>query len=354
VIMGKHYTKILATSLCLLSAAISQAQDIHFSQFYENAILRNPGLTGIFSGDYKVGVNYRTQWAQISTPFTTMLMSAEMRKQVNEETGDCVSFGLTATYDQAGTINFNSLQVYPAIAYNKALEDNHGTFLTMGFAAGYIQRTTDPSKMTFSSQYVQGEYAASNGSGETMNFNSVSHFDMGAGLSLNSSLGPKNAVNYYIGASAFHILRPKNAFNENDFYTKLNMKWSGNMGIKAQVSNQFGLVIHANYMNQAPYTETILGGMISYSAVDQNAKPFTLYIGSFYRFGDAIIPTLKLDYKMYSVTLSYDMNNSNLKTASNGMGGFEISLYARGFMKKGSVVDMIKCPRFEVLTNNMN
>ena len=48
------------------------------------------------------------------------------------------------------------------------------------------------------------------------------------------------------------------------------------------------------------------------------------------------------------------MNNSNLKTASNGMGGFEISLYARGYFKKESIVDMIKCPRFESLTNYMN
>lgn len=352
--MEKNYTKVLAVALCLFGATASKAQDIHFSQFYENAILRNPGLTGIFSGDYKGGVNYRSQWGQISVPFTTILASAEMRKVVNDETGDCVSFGLTATYDKAGSINFNSMQIYPAIAYNKALEDAHGTFLTLGFAGGYIQRTTDPSKMTFSSQYQQGSYSGANASGETINFNSVQHFDMGAGLSLNSSIGQKNNVNYYIGASAYHILRPKNAFNKADAFTRLNMKWSGNLGVKAQFSNQFGLVLHANYTNQAPYTEMIAGGLISYRAVDQNAKPFTLYLGSFYRFGDAIIPTLKLDYKMYSVTVSYDMNNSNLKTASNGMGGFEISLYARGFFKRESVVDMIKCPRFEVLTEGMN
>ena len=353
--MGKHYTKTLAAALCLLSAAtVSNAQDIHFSQFYENAILRNPGLTGIFSGDYKGGVNYRSQWGQISVPFTTMLASAEMRKVVNEETGDCVSFGLTATYDKAGSINFNSLQIYPAIAYNKALEDAHGTFLTLGFAGGYIQRTTDPSKMTFSSQYVGGEWSGSNASGETINFNSVQHFDLGAGVSLNSSIGDKNNVNYYVGASAFHILRPKNAFNKTDAFTRLSMKWSGNLGVKAQFTNQFGLVVHANYTNQQPYEEMIVGGLLSYRTVDQNAKPFTFYIGSFYRFGDAIIPTVKMDYKMCSVTVSYDMNNSNLKTASNGLGGFEISLYARGYFTKESIVDMIKCPRFESLTNYMN
>lgn len=347
--MGQKFTKLLTAALCVVSAATVNAQDIHFSQFYENAILRNPGLTGIFSGDVKGGVNYRSQWGQISIPFTTVLASVEMRKQVNEETGDCVSFGLTATHDKAGSIDFASLQVYPAIAYNKALEDAHGTFLTLGFAAGYIQRSTNPAKMTFSSQYQNGQYNPSNANGETMNFNRVNHFDMGAGLSLNSSLGARNNVNYYIGASAYHILRPKNAFNNSDAFTRLNMKWQGNLGIKAQITNQFGLLVHANYTNQAPYNEMILGGLLSYRTTDQNAKPFTFYIGSFYRFRDAIIPTLKMDYKMYSVTVSYDLNNSGLKTASNGMGGFEISLYARGFFKRESIVDMIKCPRFEVL-----
>jgi type IX secretion system PorP/SprF family membrane protein len=350
VIMGKNYSKLFAAALCMFGATVTDAQDIHFSQFYENAILRNPGLTGIFSGDYKGGVNYRSQWGQISVPFTTVLASAEMRKQLNEETGDCVSFGLTATYDQAGSIDFNSLQVYPAIAYNKALEDAHGSFLTLGFAAGYIQRTTNPSKMTFSSQYVNGEWSGSNGSGETINFNQVNHFDMGAGLSFNSSMGRSNNVNYYIGVSAFHVLRPRNAFSNTDYFTRLNMKWQGNLGIKAQLSNQFGLLIHGNYSIQSPYEEIIAGALLSYSASDQNARPFTFYLGSFYRVKDAIIPTLKLDYKTYSVTVSYDMNNSNLKTASNGMGGFEISLYARGFFKRESIVDMIKCPRFEVLT----
>ena len=31
-----------------------QAQDIHFSQFYESTILRNPSLIGLFEGAYKI------------------------------------------------------------------------------------------------------------------------------------------------------------------------------------------------------------------------------------------------------------------------------------------------------------
>ena len=68
----------------------------------------------------------------------------------------------------------------------------------------------------------------------------------------------------------------------------------------------------------------------------------------FYRLNDAIIPTFKVDYNSYSFTMSYDINTSSLKTASNGMGGFEISVYSRGFLSIGIwAQDKTKCPRFE-------
>lgn len=347
--MGRTSTKLYIAVLCIMGVTTAHAQDIHFSQFYENAIIRNPGLTGIFSGDVKGGINYRTQWNEISVPFTTALVSAEYRKQINDETGDCASFGLTATYDKAGTINFASMQVYGAAAYNKALEDAHGSFLTLGFAGGYIQRSIDQSKATFSSQYQQGSYNSGNASGETMAFRNISNFDLGAGVSLNSSMGAAHNVNYYIGASAYHILKPRQSFDDNNAYVRLRTKWSGNLGVKTQFTNQMGMVIHANYSNQNPYQELIFGGLFSYKMTDQFAQQFTFYAGSFFRWKDAFIPTVKIDYRTYSVTFSYDVNTSGLKTASNSMGGFEISLYARGTFKKENMAEIIKCPRFEQL-----
>ena len=136
--MIKYIKHLAVLTLTLVVAEQSKAQDIHFSQFYENAILRNPALTGIFSGDYKAGVNYRNQWSNISVPFQTVLASVESRISVNEDVGDMLSFGVTATYDRAGSISFNSFQVYPAVNFNKALEDKHQSYLSTGFTAGYI------------------------------------------------------------------------------------------------------------------------------------------------------------------------------------------------------------------------
>lgn len=343
--------KVLLTVLICSGVYGAIAQDIHFSQFYENAILRNPALTGIFSGDYKAGVNYRTQWSNISVPFNTAIASAETRVATNKEAGDYLSFGVCATYDKAGSIDFTSVQVYPAINYNKSMEDVHNTYLSVGFTAGYIQRSVDMNKMTFSSQYING-FNASNPSGENMTFRSVQNYDLGAGVSLNSSAGSNNQVNYYIGAAAYHVTQPNQSFKDQGQFIRLTTKWTGNIGVKYLIKDQYAVTLHFNYTNQSPYQEIIGGGLLSWKSVAQNIPNFTLYAGAFYRVGDAIIPTIKMDYDVYSITLSYDANTSSLKPASNGYGGYEISLYLRGIYKRQArATDATRCPGFENLNN---
>ena len=61
--------------------------------------------------------------------------------------------------------------------------------------------------------------------------------------------------------------------------------------------------------------------------------PFTGYfsesgvaVGAHYRVGDAIIPSMWLEVGNFALGVSYDVNISNLRTASNARGGMEISL----------------------------
>lgn len=325
------------------------AQDIHFSQFYETAPMRNPALLGIFSGDYKAGVNYRKQWGTISVPFQTVLASAETHTVINREVGDYLSFGVCATYDRAGTIDFNSVQVYPAINYNKAIEGKHNSYLSVGFAGGYIQRSIDLSKATFSSQYnLSSGYNPSVPTGESLTSNKMQYYDVGAGVSINSAMFPDNRINYYLGVAAYHLTKPKNSFY-NDPLMNMKVKWSANMGFKATLTEPFALTGHFNYMKQGNYQETIFGGLLSWqSPTETSSTNFSLYAGAFYRYKDAIIPTVKLDYQRYSVTISYDLNTSKLKAATGGVGGFELSLFTRGIYKKNAQGgDQYRCPHFE-------
>src|SRR3954467_10237807 len=83
-------------------AAVFAQADIHFSQFYETSILRNPALTGIFGDDFKLGAYYRNQWNSISNPFPTFLVPAETLFPISAPFEDFISFGLLSYYEKAG------------------------------------------------------------------------------------------------------------------------------------------------------------------------------------------------------------------------------------------------------------
>ena len=203
--------------------------------------------------------------------------------------------------------------------------------------------------MTFSSQYNNGQFEGSNPTEEDMTFKTIHNYDLSTGVSFNSSLGEDNRVNYYIGAAAYHLTKPKQTFSNSEVFSQLNTKWNANIGVKYIVNSEVALTFHFNYSVQRPYQELVYGGLVSWKNIsDVPMKNFTVYAGLFSRIQDALIPTLKCDYQNYSVTLSYDINNSSLKPATNTYGGFEISLIYRGKINwPERATDRVQCPRFE-------
>lgn len=330
--------------VCFFACGFAGAQDIHFSQFFENAALRNPALTGIYSGDYKVSANYRSQWGSFVVPFQTALVSAETKALLREQTRDYLSFGLTAVHDKAGSLDFTSTSVYGAVNYNKALGIESPTYLSVGLCGGYIQRGFDVSKMRFASQFSGGTYNPAASTGETMNFESLHHWDASAGISLSGAFTRK--VNYYIGGAGYHISKPQESYYDASFI-RLTTRWSGNAGINARLGHGFGLTIHANYQYQDPYQEIIAGGMISHSFRTKEGGQKVIFSGGcFYRYQDAVIPMMQMEYSNWALTMSYDVTLASKRMYLSGFGGYELSLSLRGTYNHRASTE-IKCPRFE-------
>ena len=346
----RKYLTGLSVSILLGLSVNSNAQDIHFSQFYENAMLRNPALTGIFTGDYKIGFDYRSQWGTVATPFNTVMLSGETKVLVSKDLGDFLSFGLVTTFDKAGVVNFNSTQVYPAIAYNKSMEDNYNSYLSVGLTGGYVNRSVDMSKMTFSSQFQGGTYDPANPSGEFATYKRLNYADIGAGISFNSSLDERGIFNYYLGASAYHINTPTVVFTGADVIS-LPMKWQFNAGFHTSFNQNFGITVHGNYSLMQPYRELVVGGLFTWRSVPVGLPSiFAISFGAFVRTSDAFIPTIKIEYKDVTFGFSQDVTNSALATGASGAAATEISIYVRGgYAHKKDPRDPILCPRFEDL-----
>lgn len=351
--MKRILRNVSATILAGIALQAS-AQDAHYSQFYENSLLRNPALVGIFTGDYKLGINYRSQWATVSKPYTTVMLSGETRVMVNREIGDYLSFGLVTNFDKAGSIDMSTTQIYPAIAYNKAMEDVYHSYLSVGLTGGYSIKSVNQSKMTTSNQWDPTGYNSSASTGEYATFKNLSNYDIGAGISLNSSMDQNGRFNYYLGVSAFHINTPREQFTGSEA-TNRNMKWQFNAGFHSSFSEQFGLTVHANYSYQQPSTELILGGFFTWRSVPVGLPSvFALNFGLFYRNMDAVIPMIRVDYKDVSIGFTQDVTNSSLATNVQGTGATELTLFIRGLYEhKKNPRDPMYCPRFED-PNNYN
>ncbi|MBA3829517.1 MAG: PorP/SprF family type IX secretion system membrane protein [Taibaiella sp.] len=333
--MKNFYYQFILSGLLLMSLQCS-AQDLHFSQFYETAILRNPALTGVFTGDYKVGVMYRNQWSSISNPYQTGLVSAEARNNVGNA-NDFVSYGMVAYFDRAGSIDLQTLAVYPAISYNKSINDNHSSFISVGFTGAYMQNSFAANKATFNNQYQNNSYNPANATGETLPTPHIYNWDMGAGVAFNTSAGSNNEFTYIIGASGYHFSTPQNSFYKNAAIT-LQMRWNVNGGLSWQINETYSLLLQANYLQQGQYKEIMAGGLLSWTQREQGSEAvaFGLAGGFFYRYDDAIVPVVKIKYKDYSFGVSYDVNISTLKAASVMRGGYEISVFKTGIFSNAS------------------
>lgn len=327
---------LIASSL----AGPARAQDLHFSQFYETTLLRNPALTGVFSGDYKLGVSYRSQWGSISHPYQTGLLSGEARFSMGSgEAADFLSIGLLSYYDRAGSAGMQTISLYPALNYNKSLEDAMNSYISAGFTAGFQQRSVDESKMTFDNQYQQGRFNPAAPSGEPLPIQQYSLWDLGAGISFNSTSGTEahRPLSYYLGLSAYHLTRPRTSFQNNELIRK-GVKWNLNAGMSQALSEALHWQFHLNYSrHQGQYQELIFGGLIGWDRqrIGWGDPEFSLFGGLFYRWGDALIPTVKTRFGDYSLSLSYDLNISGLRTASQYRGGVEITAMKTGLFSGG-------------------
>lgn len=345
--MKMRTLKNFAALCILLAPAMVHAQaDIHFSQFYETTVLRNPALVGVSEQDYKIGLVYRNQWSTISHPFQTAMLTAEGRFPVSHASSDFISVALLGYYDKAGSVDRKISAFYPALNYSKCINPDRSTYLSMGFTGGYLQYSFDPTKATFNNQYQNGYNPAV--VGEVLPAPRMGAWDMGVGLNFNT-IGGKNKDMLYIGGiSAYHITQPRNSFYK-DPEMNLAVRWNGNVGFSKQASDQFVYQFHVNYAQQGKFREIVGGGLLGWNAVVKGAinSVFTIYAGAYYRHKDAIIPVFKLRYKDLSFGFSYDINTSQLKAASNMRGGYEIMIIKTGaFPNNDAAIGKVMCPRF--------
>jgi type IX secretion system PorP/SprF family membrane protein len=328
----------------LLISLFTQAQqDINFSQFYELPLLRNPALAGIFNGNVRFTAAYRNQWESITVPYRTMALGSEIKFFKGLSTGDFITAGFQVTNDVAGDSKLKRTQFFPVLNYHKLLNEDKTTLISVAFMGGPVSESFDPSKLQFDDQFVNGSYSSSNPTSQSFSTTGFTYLDASTGISFSSFLNDN--VKFYIGAGLFHFTRPSLSFMR-DNEIRLNKKWVFNTGLSAYTSTYNRIVIYADQFMQGANKMT-QGGFLFTHNFDHTGDDARLSLsgGAVYRWKDAIIPVIKINTNKLSIGLSYDVNTSKLRTASNYRGGFELTLsYMDLWSNKNSDAEKVDCP----------
>jgi len=345
--------KILVFVCALFASQLVKAQDPHFSQFFASPLTLNPAFTGKFSGTWRLAANHRDQWPSIPKAYVTTSASIDfpiLKSTIPEN--DVFGVGISGLTDASANnilkLNYGSV----SMSYHKALDENGYSTIGAGFQATYSSLNLDMTKLTFETQLGQNGFDQSIPSGETFDRGpNQSYFDINAGLLYSGSTNGEN--NFYLGASMYHINRPKVNFstygtdpsgNRVDFPTwYLSGRISLHGGGSFPISDM--LTVHTSVIHQMQNkaSETILGAAIAANLSQDAEKPSAIYLGSWVRLNDAVIPYVGLEFGGLRIGVSYDFNISNLKAATASRGGSEFSII---FIKRPADYQGIPCPKF--------
>ncbi len=327
-------------SALLLPAADSAAQGIHFSQYWNAPLLANPANTALLpDASYRVGAQYREQWASIPVPYTTVSVFGEAQLLRGIEGSNWLGVGGAFWSDRAGAGQLEQTRGDLFVAYHLQLGEHH--MISLGASVGRVQRRVDFNRFTFDQQWDGFKFDEMIKSGEPAEVRQTGYTDIGLGL--NYAFFPNENFYLKIGGGVAHLNRPTETFYSTAH--QLGLRPTGNAEAIIRVSPTVILTPSAYFTLQQTAWEGLYGTLAQFR-IGGDAAAGSFLVGAFHRWGDAVVGVAGYQWGDLRLTSSYDYTISPLKSANSGRGAFEVSLLYQGHYKKDLRDSKFACPRF--------
>lgn len=316
------------------------AQDPHYSQFFASPLTLNPAFTGKFDGNFRVAGNYKNQWPTINKAFQTTSISADFALLRNRLAfGDTWGVGIAGLSDKSagGAVSFNYLSV--STAYHKALDQDGYQQIGLGFQATYSNMLINTTQLKFEDQLTSIGFTGVTNEVFSNTDLKARYFDVNVGALYTGSTNDDN--NFYAGLSIYHINRPQEKFTGANYF--IEPRYTIHGGGYFPLGEATKLHLSGVYSSQAGASEMVAGGAIQLTAGEAANGPVNVYVGGWMRLKDALIPYVGLEFGDFRIGASYDVNTSELKTASQSKGGIELSLI---YIKRPAESNGLPCPKF--------
>jgi type IX secretion system PorP/SprF family membrane protein len=323
--------------------AHSYGQDLHFSQFFNSPLSTNPANTGFIpDADFRIGVNYRNQWSSILTsPYKTFSAWGDVQLLKNKLENGWLGLGGLLLSDKAGTGGLKSDKVYGSLAYHQML--GLSSLLSAGFNLGYVSKRIDPTALKFPDQFNGKFFDATISSGVQFKNLNIDYFDLQVGM--NYAYFPDENTYINAGYSLHHVNTPTETFfGDNTADGKISMRHIGFVNAILKVNPRVIINPNIYFTTQARAIE-LTGGINANYNLDEYSNDKQLKFGLYYRYADAIIPSIGFEVKNLAFNFTYDGTVSNLSKFNNFRGGSEISIVKKGFYPSNTDRQTI-CPKF--------
>lgn len=352
--------KGLLLSFLMGTAGAASAQDIHFTMFDMAPINLNPVYTGYYSGSFRVGGIYRSQWQGlgVNSPdagnfsgFKTPSAYADVALGIPPKNGaemkSWLGVGLNFYNDQVGQLS--TMRAELALAYHLGLGARGRTRLSIGAKGGiYQSRVKNVTDFVFEDELNLGAPGSSDdavfsGTG------SSSAPDFSAGLML-AHRGTGWGIE--VAGSFNHFTQPKLNFGTSADY-KLPSNVIASLRTNFSLGNNFSVRPMVFMQLMTNVLELNAQALFAYHFVP--TKDVNLLFGGGYRLNDAAFGRVGFEYKGLIIGAAYDFNLSTLSLGNNAgysgtnarAMGFEFGLsYIAKIYKELVVKEILYNPRF--------
>lgn len=329
------HTKIFVLSFYfgVLLFPVTQAQSLHFSQWFNSPLTTNPANTGFIpDADYRIGANYRTQWSTVmSVPYKTMSIFGDAQVLRNKLENGWIGLGAVILSDVAGTGKLATNKIYGSLAYHQMI--GVSSLLTAGFNVGWVNKRINTADLTFPDQFDGKFFSNQVPTSVLLDVRSVSYFDLQTGI--NYAYFPSDNIYLNGGIAIWHINRPRESFfsiDQTGFDSRLSPRYSGFLNGSFKMNEEVILNPMAYYTIQARASELTAGIYAQYNLKD--AGEMQLLAGLYYRMDDAIIPMVGLTWNNIRLLFSYDVTISSLNKYNQNRGAWEFALINYGGYNK--------------------
>jgi len=337
--------KILLALIGCYAGFMANGQSMHFSQYYNAPMLVNPANTALMpDDDFRLGANYRTQWATVPVPYTTFSAWSDFKIGGKKDNGHPNWLGLGGALfsDKAGDGNLSLLQMQGSAAYHLHL--NSSTMLSFGGSGAYVQRSVNYDNLTFDTQWDGFTFNGHMPNGEKVGIVRTSYTTVAAGMNL--AMFPNENVYIKIGGSVSNINTPTESFYGGK--NTLAMRPSANVDALFRLSADFIANPSAFFQTQSGAMELVAGSLFRYNLNHgRDSRASQLILGGYDRLSDAVIGVAGYQFGDVQFMASYDFTLSALSPYNASYGALEFSIvYGGSYYKNQGIRRMFTCPRF--------